>query len=47
MKAKFKTPKSPEGDFAHSQTKSPSGDLGVLNLAYKFEYFACMDLINL
>ncbi len=31
------TPKSPEGDFTHELTKSPSGDLGVkcINEAYR------------
>ena len=29
------TPKSPEGDFAHLQTKTPSGDLGVKDLGVK------------
>ena len=32
LKSYLKTPKSPEGDFAHSQIKSPSGDLGVFRL---------------
>jgi hypothetical protein len=29
IKEAGKTPKSPEGEFVHLRTKSPSGDLGV------------------
>lgn len=37
----LRTPKSPEGDFARSERKSPLGDLGVLGSLLEREHGSC------